>query len=187
MLELGVTSLRPADRRRAGDFAADSGLWLEDDELYLADVGVEQIGAAVVHVADVSRRWATWVVDARRSGPRAVEELVGARLEELAPRRVRPNAKLLGASNAQHEFDFAVEIEGGRRQAVFEIVTPAPQSIAFTHLKFADLGRAHADWPREAIMAEGDWPAEQIALLGQVATHVRASSGSWEDLRSILN
>lgn len=188
MLELGIAALRPADKKRATELADEAGLTFDAESFSLSNVTVDQIGAAVVHIADVSRRWANLVTEKTRASVlRPVSDVVAQHLERLAPNRVVRDAKMLGESSVQHEFDFAV-IFGDERRALFEIVSPTMQSISLAHTKLGDLGRAHADWPREAVIEDpSEWAAEHIALLQQVSTHIRPANTGWDDVRFLLN
>lgn len=184
ILDAGVMTIRAGDRRRATEIAGKGGLEIDGDAFILRDVVAEQLASAVIYVADASRAWAQAVLDreARRS-EREMSETVQRRLEMVfSPSRVNREVTLLGASSSQHKFDFVVDLSGDRR-AMFEIVTPASTSISSAHLKFFDLQREHQDWPREAVVENmADWQSSSLALMNQVATHVRPLSGEWADL-----
>lgn len=187
ILDAGVVTIVPADRRRANEIAGLGGLEVEGDSFVIRGVGADQLAAAVIYVADASRAWAQSVLDREsRRRERDVSETVQRKLElAFTPARVTREVTLLGASSSQHRFDFVVDLAGERR-ALFEIVTPAPASISSTHLKFFDLEREHHDWPREAVVESmADWNASSLALLNQVATHVRPILGEWSDLPAL--
>lgn len=184
ILDAGILNIAAADRRRANEIAALGGLELEGDAFVIRNISADQLAAAVIYVADASRAWAQAVLDREaRRRERDVSETVQRRLEVVfSPSKVAREVTLLGASSSQHKFDFVVDLPGERR-ALFEIVTPAPNSISSTHLKFFDLQREHGDWPREAVVENmADWNSSSLALLNQVATHVRPVVGEWADL-----
>nr|QQZ49219.1 hypothetical protein JKL49_19115 [Phenylobacterium glaciei] len=65
-------------------------------------------------------------------------------------------------------------------------MTPSPASIAPAHLKLYDLRQAHADWPREVVVEDlSAWPSEDLAIMQQVADHVRDFKAPWNDLRQL--
>ncbi len=185
LLSLGHLRLTRGDTRRANEIAERLGLSFDGAGFSIAEVSPGQLMAAVAYVAEAARQWASEVMlaaDQRRA--RSISEAVGERLARIfPPKKIGRECEFLGASNKRHRFDFVVDL-AGERHAVFEIVSAAPASLSAAHLKFFDLGQAHEDWPREAVAETlKDWAAEDVAVLSQVATHVRDLGSSWNDLK----
>lgn len=185
ILDAGMFRLTAVDRRRALELAEEAGLATEGDAFVATDIRIDQIVAAVASVAELSRAWASYVVErARRLREQQLAERVGERLERaFSPAHVCREVVVLGASNTQHRFDFLVELTPSVR-AVVEVVSPVPQSLAFAHMKFSDVRRGHEDWLREAVVQKVEgWNAEHLSLLGQAASHIRDVNSDWGDLR----
>lgn len=187
MLSLGLADFTRGDTRRGRDIAALRGLSFERDTFMLRGVGADQIGAAIAYVADATRTLVAEALDARtRRSQRDLVSRTVERLHDLLPgTTVEAERELLGASTKAHRFDLVVTLPGDR-YAVFQTVTPSPASIAPAHLKLYDLRQAHADWPREVVVDDlSAWPGEDLAILQQVADHVRDFKAPWTDLRQL--
>lgn len=183
-LNRGVLSVGAGAKRRAKRIAEAGGLQVDGDAFVLRHVAQAQLASAVSYVADASRAWAEYIVEqSTKARVAEVAEIVWEKLERAyTARRVKRRPSVLGASTTQYEFDFAVEIEGNRT-ALFEIVSPSMQSIAFAHTKFSDVARAHDDWLREAIVEDiSQWPSDHTSLLAQVASHIRSANEDWANL-----
>ena len=183
-LNRGVLSVGTGAKRRAKRIAEAGGLQVDGDAFVLRHVSEAQLVSAVTYVADASRAWAEYIVEQSSKARTAeVAEIVREKLERVyTPKNVKFRPSVLGASTTQYEFDFAVEIEGNRT-ALFEIVSPSMQSIAFAHTKFSDVARAHGDWLREAIVEDlSQWPSDHTSLLAQVASHIRSANEDWANL-----
>lgn len=187
ILDAGVTVVGSGNRRRASEIANRAGLEIDGDAFVLRDVSADQLAAAVIYVADASRSWAQAVLNrAFQRHKHDIGEVVLKRLEAgFGASKVKSDVVLLGESSSQHRFDFVVELAGSRR-ALFDVVAPAQQSISATHLKFYDMQREHADWPREAVIENpSDWTSAHLALLNQVANHIRPIADEWVDLQRL--
>lgn len=183
-LNQGVLSVGMGARRRATKIAQASGLHIDGDAFILRQVSESQLAGAVSHVANASRAWAEYILTSAVASRNAeVADVVRAKLERAyTPSKVRQHVQVLGASTTQYEFDFSIEIEGGEL-ALFEIVSPSIQSIAFAHTKFSDVARAHQRWLREAVVEDlSAWTSDQTSLLSQVASHIRSANENWENL-----
>ncbi len=183
-LNQGVFSVGVGARRKANKIAQASGLHVDGDAFVLRHVSDSQLASAVSFVADASRVWAEYIVmSASATQGAEVADIVREKLERAyTPNRVSRHVQVLGASTTQYEFDFSVEIEGGE-VALFEIVGPSIQSIAFAHTKFSDVARAHQRWLREAVVEDlSAWTSDQTSLLSQVTTHIRSANEAWENL-----
>lgn len=184
VLDEGVHHMRPGDRRRAEAIAEQSGIRFEGDAFVVDDVAAQNLVTAMALVAEASRAWATQMLERSvRNRERALVEVVREKLERAySSPMVQSKLAVLGASSSQYDFDFGVKLSDGRI-ALFEIISPAPPSVAFAHTKFSDVQRARPDWPREAVVENlSDWPSESLALLSQVTSHVRPASVEWRDL-----
>lgn len=184
VLDDGVHHLRPGDRRRAEAIAEQSGIRFEGESFVAEDVAVQNIVPAMALVAEASRAWATQMLErSARSRERALFDVVKEKLERAySTPMVQSKVPVLGASSSQYDFDFGVKLSDGRL-ALFEIISPAPPSVAFAHTKFSDVQRAQPEWPREAVVENlGDWPSESLALISQVTSHVRPAGADWKDL-----
>ncbi len=187
ILSLGHLHLTRGDTRKAGEIAERLGVSFDGNGFFISDVSREQLMAAVTYVAEAARCWASEVIlAAQRRHTRSIREQTGERLKRIFPARaIAHERELVGASNKRHRFDFVVDLADDRH-ALFEIVSPAPASLSAVHLKFFDLGQAHEDWPREAVVETlRNWNAEDISLLAQVATHVRDLRTDWNDLQRL--
>ncbi|RZJ16901.1 MAG: hypothetical protein EON91_11400 [Brevundimonas sp.] len=184
ILDEGVHHMRPGDRRRAEAIAEQSGLRFEGDAFVVEDVGAHNLATAIALVAEASRAWATQMLErSARNRERALFDAVKEKLERAySTPMVQSKVAVLGASSSQYDFDFGVKLSDGRL-ALFEIISPAPPSVAFAHTKFSDVQRAQPEWPREAVVENlSDWPSESLALISQVTSHVRPASADWKDL-----
>ena len=184
LLDEGVHHLKPGDRRRAEAIAEQSGIRFEGDAFIAEDVGSQNLFVAMALVAEASRAWATQMLErSTRHRERALFEVVKEKLERAySTPMVQSKVPVLGASSSQYDFDFGVKLSDGRL-ALFEIISPAPPSVAFAHTKFSDVQRAQPAWPREAVVENlGNWPSESLALISQVTSHVRPAGADWKDL-----
>ena len=187
VLDEGIHHMRAKDRRRADEIAARSGLRFDGDAFVAEDVDANAVMSAVALVAEASRAWATQMMErAGRRREAALLDVVREKLERAySSANVKSEMQVLGASSSQYRFDFGVRINDGRF-ALFEVVSPAPPSVAFAQTKFSDVLRVQPDWPREAIVENLDaWPSDALALVSQVASHVRPARSDWRDLPAI--
>lgn len=188
LLSLGVNDFTRGDQRRAREIAELRGLAFQNGEFWLADVSGEQLPAAVAYVADASRALVEAVLEARhRRRERDLVERTSDLLRTMFPTaKLDAQRELVGASTKRHHFDFVLTTGDGRL-AVFQTVSPAPTSLASTHLKLFDLAQASPEWPREAIADDlGSWSTDDLAIMQQVATHMRDFKRPWRDLGALL-
>ena len=184
LLALGIHQLTSGDTQRGNEIADKQGLIYDGEGFSLLDVSTDQIPAAIAYVADASRAWATGAIEARfkRLEEDLAEQTLGRLKAVLPGLEIVANRKLQGASSKQHRYDVVVTLPR-HRFAVFETVVRRPSSIAAAHLKFFDLREAHDDWPREAVVDDYTaWPSDDLAVLQQVASHVRGFDRAWADL-----
>ncbi|MFN7881753.1 MAG: hypothetical protein ACK5PF_01870 [bacterium] len=184
---LGHSVLTPADRRKGTSIADRFGLTFSGDEFLLRDVSPDQMAAAVVYVAEASRLWASEVASAaQKRRERDLGAIVEQRLRQILPAaKISRECEVIGASTKRHRFDMVVELPGDRN-AVFELASPHPNSVAATHLKLFDLKEAKPEWLREVVTERlADWSAPDMALLNRVASHVRDQESDWSDLANL--
>ena len=184
---LGVQDLTRADIRRGTDIADMLGMTFIHDTFRLGDVTTSQLQAAISFVAEACRSWAATTAEVRqRSRDRNVASRAVERLRESFPSMdVQVERELPGASSKLHRFDVVLSLPR-ERFAVFETLLPAASSIAAAHLKFYDLGQAHPDWPREALVEDlSEWASEDLAMIQQVASGVRGIEAAWDDLTEL--
>lgn len=187
LLSLGVADFTRGDVRTAHEIAEARGLGFQADMFILTEVSADQLPAAIAYVADATRALVAASLESRSR--RTQRDLVGRtadRLKILFPGATLDTERtLLGASTKSHTFDLVMPLAGDRF-AIFQTVSPAPVSVASAHLKLFDLREAHADWPREAVVDDLQaWPNEDLAIMQQVASHVRDVRQSWDDLRGL--
>lgn len=185
--DAGVMVLSSGDVRRANELAEKAGATFDGKSFYIDEVDASQLISAIVYTAEVARAWAQSTLESAMQARRVdasvrVEEKLGL---IFTPAKVTKNFEVLGASSKKHTFDCAVRIQRDTF-ALFQVTSPAPNSIASTHLKFFDVAQSHGDWPREAIVERlEDWASEDIALLSQAASHIRGLERDWSDLEKL--
>lgn len=185
---LGHLDLNGGDKKRASAVASRLGLTFDGSGFSLREVTADQLAGAIIFVAEAVREWtqATAEHAIRRSEvsiARRVEERIRAALPSAQVDRER---ELPGASTKKHRFDLVLSLPG-ERKAVFEVVTPNPNSLSSAHLKLFDLMAAHPEWPREVVTERLDeWDSADMTLLAGVATHVRGMDREWSDLSSTI-
>jgi hypothetical protein len=185
LLALGVPDFTRGDVRAAHEIAEARGLGFHTDEFVLTDVSADQLPAAIAYVADATRALVSASLESRSR--RAQRDLVSRTVDRV--RSMFPGATLetervlLGASTKCHTFDLVMPLAGDRF-AIFQTVSPAPASVASAHLKLFDIREVHADWPREAVVDDLEaWASDDLAIMQQVASHVRDVRRGWDDLR----
>ena len=187
LAELGVQDLTGADTRRGNHIAEARGVRFDGGCFSLDEVSEDQLQAAIVYIADACRAWVEGALDARVR--RTASDLTGRtreKLRTLLPEaRIDVDRELIGESSKRHHFDLVVTLPRDR-MALFETLTPSPNAIAAAYLKFDDIMRAHADWPREAVVEDLSlWPAPDLAIMQHVATHIRGLASDWSDLMKL--
>lgn len=184
---LGIQDLTRADVRRGTDIADMLGMTFAQNMFRLSDVAESQLQSAISFVSEACRNWAATTAEVRqKSRDRDVASRAVERLRASFPSMdVQVERELPGASTKLHRFDVVVSLPR-ERFAVFETLLPAASSIAAAHLKFYDLGQAHPNWPREALVEDlSEWASEDLAMMQQVASGVRGIGAAWDDLRDL--
>ena len=188
LLTLGHFKLTGGDTRRANSIAEKFGLIFDGERFSLRDVAEDQLNAAIVFLAEAAREWAQATAEhAQRRSEVLVARQVEDRLRAIIPAlQLDRERELIGASTKRYRFDLVANLSNDRK-AVFEVVSPNPNSLSSTHLKLFDLMQAHRDWPREVVTErESAWDSADINLLSGVATHVRSLGQDWGDLAELL-
>lgn len=189
MLALGLQDFSRSDVSKAREIAESRGLAFRKDAFVISEVTGDQMASAISYVADATRCLVSEALDNRsRRTRRDLISRTVERLRQLHPGvQVDHERQLLGASTKRHEFDLVMSLPGDR-YAVFQTVTPAPASIAAAHLKLYDLREAHAEWPREVVVEDmSTWVGDDLAIMQQVASHMRDFQSPWSDLRALVS
>lgn len=189
LLALGYLDLTGGDKRRGNDIADRLGLVFDGNGFSIREVTADQLTGAIIFIAEAAREWATSAAEnAAKRTEVALARRVEDRIRSVAPKaKIAREAELAGASTKKHRFDLVLELDHDRK-AVFEVVTPSPNSLSATHLKLFDLKDAHPEWPREAVTERlEDWSGADMSLLAGVATHVRAMDREWQDLPELIH
>ena len=183
LLSLGIPDLTSGDTRRGDEIAQAHGLMFDGESFRAEEVSVDQLSAAIVYVAEACRAWAAGTAEARsKRKERDLAERAFGRLRAALPFPIETERELIGASTKKHRFDIVVTLPRDRF-AVFEMLTASPTSMASVHTKFYDLLQAHHDWPRDAVVEDlASWAADDLAMMQQVASHVRGVGVAWDDL-----
>lgn len=187
MLGMGLQDLTRGDTRRGNEIAQSRGLVFDGQAFRASEVGPDQLTAAIAYVADACRSWAAAAIEARsKRQERDLFERTASRLRASLPGlKVDTEREMQGASTKRHKFDLVVTLRD-ERFALFEMLTPAPASMASVHMKFYDLMQLHQDWPREAVVEDvRTWASDDLAVMQQVATHVRGMDNAWADLQQL--
>lgn len=185
---LGYLDLTGGDTRRGNAIAERLGLVFEGGEFSLREVTADQLSGAIIFVAEGAREWAQASAEqAMRRTEVAIAKRVEDRIRAAVPgAKVDRERELTGASTKKHRFDLVLDLSNDRK-AVFEVVTPNPNSLSSAHLKLFDLMGAHPEWPREVVTEKlDDWDPADMTLLSGVATHVRGMDRNWSDLPSLV-
>jgi hypothetical protein len=125
----------------AREAAARFGVRFDEDAFFEADTTRDDLIAAVTAIANASRTAVERVAYrlAERTDALARESMRERLIETFGKERVKPRWEELGDSHEQHEFSAAV-VDGANVSALFEVVTPSPQSANAAVTKFVDVG-----------------------------------------------
>lgn len=151
----------------------------ESGHIYVSQHGSEHLPFMIAQVAEASLAADEALTRLlKRSRKRAsFKDYVGVELQQAAGlRQVVKRPHVLGASNKNHEFDFAVPLPGDRRLVVDAVVQDA-NSINSAVVAHLDVKHAHQGQITQLIVYddEAKWSGSNLALLGVGAPPVPAS------------
>jgi hypothetical protein len=167
--------------RRQGLEVADSGAIISPF------VSADELAATITLVANASKEVAHRLIDSMRPPPRRDFR---AELERLLKRQfgiipLRRHAAVIGSSNKQHRFDYAVQI-GEQRQLLLDAVMPESTSINAAVVAHLDVKQAKLpNVIQRIVYDDGEmWSAADLNLL-QVGAPAVAFSQASEVLKRI--
>lgn len=169
--------------RNAVETAKRFGVSFDDRNLFLNNVTMDQLPAAVSLVANASSiamERTVYALD--RSRITQDKDLFRARLVEAFGDTATFDVNLRGSTKSW-EVDAAI-VKAGNVVSIFELVTPAPASVAFAHMKVGDI-TSMSDHPSTTVVLSDyentDPPLRQI--LSTSADHVIAANSNVSDYR----
>jgi hypothetical protein len=171
--------------RRAHAVAEEGGMAFRQGTFLADEIGEDQLGAAIVMVANASQRWVRDVLDEQeRRVERDLKRRVLEQLKRLFPAHaIERDRSIVGDSTKAYHV--AQTIKLGNRLLLIEPVANQANALAATFLKFSDIGKAHGDWPRESVIQrKSGWKAEDINLLAEVSTGVSDIDTRLEPIRA---
>lgn len=184
LLGAGQTPGRQGALRLGKSVATRFGVRFADGACLLDGVPPPELSSAILHVANASQCWvAETLAMTGQRGERDLRQRAEAAVIGLYGReRVSFHERLLGASGKPH--DIGIVIDGaGPAPGLVEPVANHPGALAATYVKFGDIGAAHPEWPREAVIEDlAAWRAEDVALLASVGTGVTDVGSGLRDL-----
>lgn len=160
-------------RRHAEEVARLHGLAATNGEFWLADLDREELTGAVMALATaVLRAFERAMLRAADRRPQTAADRLIARLHRLFPdRRVQPEAEVRGAST--HAWQVDAMVETGRGLALFDVVSPAPVSVAFAAAKFHDIALLDRPPARIAVVRRKEAFGDLLAVVAQAAKVVQ--------------
>lgn len=171
-------------RRQAEELASLQGLSVTHGELWLADLGQEELVAAVMGLATaVIRATERTIMRAAERRPQTAADRLISKLNRLFPnRKIQPEVEVRGASTHAWQIDVMMETERGL--ALFDIVSPAPVSVAFAAAKFHDIAALENPPARIAVVRKKEAFGDLLPVVAQAAKVVQedASDESYERL-----
>jgi hypothetical protein len=146
--------------RRRGVSVARQG------SLFVKDVPVESLAAAISAVANASREVAGHLIDYYRLPPRRpLSDEVETILDTRFPSQWRKEEAIIGQSAKRHRFDYIVTMR--RQRLLLDLVKPDASSVNAAVVAHLDVEQAS---PREFVHRviyddREKWPSESLALL----------------------
>jgi len=142
---------------------------------YSPDVNIDQIGAAIVYLANCIQKFVSIVIDKRQL---ETEKDLSDKIDEclhannLIPKNhIIRNYSLIGESGKSYEFSHAI-IEK-ERTILIAPITNHHASIAPAYMKFSDVSHEHSDFKREAVISHAsEWQATDISLIRSVVSDI---------------
>lgn len=171
-------------RRQTEEIARLQGLTATHGTLWLGDLARDELpGAAMALATAVLRAFERAMVRAADRRPQTAADRLVARLHRLFPdQQVRGEVEVRGVSTHAWQVDAAVETERGL--ALFDVVSPAPVSVAFAAAKFHDIALLENAPARIAVVRRKDAFGDLLPVVAQAAKIVQedASDATFERL-----
>jgi hypothetical protein len=184
LLQAGIDP-SPSQLRRAHSVAEDGGIAFDEGAFLADEIGESQLGAAILMVANASQRWVRDVLDEQeRRVERDLKRRVLEQLKRLFPAHaIEQDRSIAGDSTKAYHIAQIVKLDN--RLLLIEPVANQANALAATFLKFSDIGKAHNDWPREAVIqGKSSWRAEDVNVLAEVSTGVTDIETGLDPIRS---
>jgi hypothetical protein len=187
LLSAGAEPTRKPIQVAGRQIAERLGVRFEHGFFTIDGVQGPEVASAILHVANASQ---AWVAEGLAASSQRQEREFGRRAETVVVNlfgreRVQFHDRVMGSSTRPYDVTMLVALSD-ERSAILEPVTNHFAAIASVYLKFNDVGRAHADWPREALIEHaGSWRAEDIVLLSDVGTGVTDLEADLTNLRRL--
>lgn len=167
--EADTLGIAAAYRSQATEVAARSGLKFDQTAFIVAGLEPDQLVGAVMAVANAAARALerALIRSESRRQEIATDRLV-ARLRHVFPTaQISRDAELRGAST--HPWNFDALVRSGSDQAVFDLVTPHPASVAFASTKFHDVALLDHAPARVAVVRRKTGFGDLLAVVSQAA------------------
>ena len=165
---MAIGSVTPPNLGAARHIARRQGLVVDAAGRVVAPlIGMDRIVSAIILTANVSKEIAQYFVE--RFRPEFHRDLRSA-LEELLERRfpheMRRQETVIGQSNKQHKFDFAIRLPHERR-LLLDAVTPEASSINAAVVAHLDVAAANLPGVHQRLVYDEDtkWKSSDLALL----------------------
>ncbi|WP_372425797.1 hypothetical protein [Salinarimonas chemoclinalis] len=154
----------------------------DDGWIFESAVDAGRLPSALSAVADASVRGAGTLLSHLR--PRNVADfrpVLDRMIRSTFEGRVKRDAIVLGASNKEHRFDYALRVDD-RRTVLIDAVLPDPSSINAAIVAHLDVRIMHVEDTTRAIVQKIiyddrlEWSSADLALIRQGATPIAYSS-----------
>jgi hypothetical protein len=176
---LGATSrlFAPIAREAANRF----GVRFDQDSFFEVDTTREDLVAAVTAIANASRTAVERVAYrlAERTDALVRETMRERLINTFGKDRIRSRWEELGDSHEQHEFSAAV-LANTKAVALFEVVTPSPQSANAAVTKFVDVGDRQ-DRPQLIAVLSDRPKTPHLRIIGRTANLIdlHSDASAW--------
>lgn len=171
-------------RRQLEEVANLQGFAVEDGALVLAGLDRADLpGATMSIVSALSRAIERAMLRAADRRPQTAADKLVQRLQRLfSPERVRAQTEFRGESTHAWQVDAVVETPRGL--AIFDMVSPAPVSVAFAAAKFHDIALLEHAPARIAVVRRKNDFGNLLPVVAQSAKVVQedASDGAFQRL-----
>lgn len=159
-------------KREAAKVAARYGIRFNQWELFEAQAPADRLPGFIIIIANAAAEAMV------RTSEKLAERLFLRRKEDLSMKlerlygasRVEKNVEIFGGSNKAWHFDAQVKLDD-RRVGLFELITPAPASVAFGYAKMDDVARLDNP-PITTAVTSGRLSSSDEALIRRAALRV---------------